>query len=169
MTADEASSRASLSNRRRVLIAVAFTVIAVDLATKASASAALDANGVDLPGPLDLRLAYNRGVAFSLFNDAPAGATIAIAAAVTAVLAIAAWRGHLPTIPAGLILGGALANLLDRLQGGSVVDLLYTSWWPTFNLADAFLTIGVALLVVTSFTPVRDRPAKPPTTAGDRQ
>ena len=167
MTAGEASSRASPNNSRRVLVAVALAVIAVDLATKAWASAALDANGIDLPGPLDLRLAYNRGVAFSLFNDMPAGATIAITAAVTAVLAIAAWRGLLPTIPAGLILGGALANLLDRLQGGSVVDLLYTSWWPTFNLADAFLTIGVVLLAVASVVPTRNRQAKPPITTGD--
>lgn len=169
MTSDATPSPRALREGRRVLAAVTLAVIAVDLATKAWASAALDGNGIDLPGPLDLRLAYNRGVAFSLFNDVPVGATIAITAAVTAVLAVAAWRGHLPTVPAGLILGGAIANLLDRLQGGSVVDLLYTSWWPTFNLADAFLTIGVALLVVTSFTPVRDRPAKPPTTAGDRQ
>lgn len=168
MTAAESSRRTSARRTRRVLVAVALGVIVVDLATKAWASAALDANVINLPGPLDLRLAYNRGVAFSLFNDVPVGATIAITAAVTGVLAVTAWRGHLPTVPAGLILGGALANLLDRLQDGSVVDLLYTSWWPTFNLADTFLTIGVVLLVVTSAMPARSRQANPRTT-GNRQ
>ena len=169
MTTDETPSRASPSNSRRVLVAVALAVIAVDLATKAWASAALDANGIDLPGPLDLRLAYNRGVAFSLLSDVPVSATIAITALATAVLAIAAWRGLLPSIPAGLILGGALANLLDRLQGGSVVDLLHTGWWPTFNLADAFLTIGVVLLLIASVVPARNRQANSPTTTSDRK
>lgn len=169
MTTDETPSRASPTNSRRVLVAVAFAVIAIDLGTKAWASAELGADGIDLPGPLDLRLAYNRGVAFSLLSDVPVSATIAITAAVTAVLATTAWRGLLPTIPAGLILGGALANLLDRLQGGSVVDLLHTGWWPTFNLADAFLTIGVALLLIANVVPAQNRQAKPPTTTNDRQ
>lgn len=50
-----------------------------------------------------------------------------------------------------LLLGGALGNFIDRLDGRGVVDYLHTGWFPTFNLADAFVTIGVALLILGSY------------------
>lgn len=57
--------------------------------------------------------------------------------------------------PAGLIAGGALANVADRATGGTVVDFLDIGRWPTFNLADVFLLTGIALLL---FAP--DRPER---------
>ncbi|HEY8546768.1 MAG TPA: signal peptidase II, partial [Acidimicrobiales bacterium] len=96
-----------------------------------------------------LRLAHNPGIAFGLLDDAPGAAVILLVAAITAALAVAAWRGLLAPLPAGLILGGALANLLDRMHGRTVVDLLHTGWWPTFNLADVFICAGAAFLVLT--------------------
>lgn len=137
--------------RHRTLVITVAVAATVDLATKTWATVALPAGGINLPGPLDLRLAYNRGIAFSLLNSAPPALMLAATGAVTVVLAIAAWRRLLPTLPAGLILGGAVANLLDRLVGGSVVDVLHTGWWPTFNLADAFITFGVGLFVLGAF------------------
>lgn len=155
---------------RRILVMTAALAITVDLATKAWAATALSDDGIDLPGPLDLRLAYNRGVAFGLFDGAPPVLMIVLTGAVTVVLGLMAWRGALPAVPAGLMLGGAVANLLDRVIGGSVVDVLHTGWWPTFNLADSFITVGAGLLALHSLRPEHDeqptapghgRPAQP--------
>ena len=56
----------------------------------------------------------------------------------------------LPWLAAALTAGGALGNVIDRIQGGSVVDMLHTGWWPTFNLADVFICIGVAVLALSA-------------------
>ena len=69
---------------------------------------------------------------------------------------LTAWRGVFPALPAGLMLGGAVANLLDRLIGGSVIDVLHTGWWPTFNAADSFITVGAGLLALSSLRPEHD-------------
>lgn len=168
MTADKAGTipRARRQSRR-MLVTTAVVAITIDLATKAWATTALSDRGIDLPGPLDLQLAYNRGVAFSLFDGAPPVLVIALTGAVTVVLGRMAWRGVLPAVPAGLMLGGAVANLLDRLVGGSVVDVLHTGWWPTFNVADSFITVGAALLLLSSLRPEPDEQvsAAPPAPA----
>ncbi|WP_370325936.1 signal peptidase II [Euzebya sp.] len=66
-------------------------------------------------------------------------------------LAVTAWPGHLGgRLPARLIVGGGLANLLDRASGGGVVDLFDLGWFPVFNVADVFITAGVALLLLTA-------------------
>ena len=146
----EPSRRAtSVSGRgRTVLVATALTSTVLDLAAKVWASSELADGGIDLPGPLDLQLAHNRGAAFSLFTGQRPGVMVAVTAAATLLLAVIAWRGMFGPMPGGLILGGAVANLTDRVVGGSVVDMLHTGWWPTFNLADVFLTTGVFLLCV---------------------
>lgn len=157
MTADKAGTiPRTRRHSRRILVITAAVAITVDLATKAWATTALSEEGIDLPGPLDLQLAYNRGMAFSLFDGAPPVVMIAVTGAVTVVLGLMAWRGVFPALPAGLMLGGAVANLLDRLVGGSVVDVLHTGWWPTFNVADSFITVGAALLLLSSLRPERD-------------
>ena len=151
---------------RRVLVTTAAVAITVDLATKAWATTALSDRGIDLPGPLDLRLAYNRGVAFGVFDGAPPVLMIALTGALTVLLGLTAWRGVFPAVPAGLMLGGAVANLLDRLIGGSVIDVLHTGWWPTFNVADSFITVGAGLLALFSLPAEDDEqvdPAAPPT------
>ena len=168
MTADKAGTiPRTRRHGRRILVTTAAVGITVDLASKVWATTALSDRGIDLPGPLDLQLAYNRGVAFSLFDGAPPALMIALTGAVTVVLGLIAWRGVFPALPAGLMLGGAVANLLDRLVGGSVVDVLHTGWWPTFNVADSFISIGAALLLLSSLRPEPDEQvsAAPPAPA----
>lgn len=137
-------------DRRRLLFAVLVAVVA-DALTKVAAVRWLTGT-VDL-GVLDLRVTRNPGVAFSLGADQPAAVVLAVTALVAVVMAVAAWRGHLGgPLPAGLLVGGGLANLADRAIGGSVVDLFDLGWWPVFNLADVFITTGVGLLLLTAFS-----------------
>lgn len=112
-------------------------------------------------GPLQLRLAYNPGAAFSLGADRPA-LVLVITGALCAAIAVAAWwaAAHRPRLQlAGLaaVLGGAVANLTDRLEDGVVTDYLHSGWWPTFNLPDVAIVAGAALLVLAEFR----RPAVP--------
>lgn len=138
----------------RRLVGIAVVGTGLDLLSKAIASATLAGRPVDLPGPLDLRLTHNPGVAFSLGRSAPAWLILALSAAVTVGVAVSAKRGTFASpVAGGLILAGALGNLIDRAQGGAVVDLFDLGWWPTFNLADVFITVGVGLLVLTGARP----------------
>jgi len=59
-----------------------------------------------------------------------------------------------PVIPAGLglLIGGSLSNLADRVRLGHVTDFIDFGWWPAFNLADSFIVIGVAILVAALFS-----------------
>ena len=111
---------------------------------------------VGLAGPRGLSLAYNSGVAFSVGVGVPPWVLVVLATGIATVVAIAAWRGHLPSaVAAGLVVGGAAANVVDRVQAGSVVDMLHTGWWPTFNLADVWIVVGCALLVLTELNAAR--------------
>ena len=140
---------ASLHASRRRFVLVAVTVAIVDLVSKAIASRVLVERDVELPGPLDLSLAHNSGVAFSVGVGMPPWVLVVLAIGIATVVAAAAWRGQLPSaIAAGLIVGGAVANVVDRMQAGSVVDMLHTGWWPTFNLADVWIVVGCALLLL---------------------
>lgn len=106
---------------------------------------------------LDLVVTCNRGVSFGLFNgDAALNAVIfsLIAAAVVAILAVWLYRvrsGFL-AVAIGLVIGGAVGNVVDRLRLGGVVDFLYFhagSWyWPAFNLADSAICLGVAAMLI---------------------
>ena len=150
--------------RRAVLGLVAVSVAGVDLAAKAWAQRSLSPAGIDLPGPLDLRLGYNSGVAFSLGADLPEGVMVAVTAAVTLTVGVAAWHlaataGAARIIALSALLGGAAANLADRVGDGVVTDYLHTGWWPTFNLADTAIVLGAALLVVHSLRAPDPAPA----------
>lgn len=135
--------------RRLIFCGVAVAATAVDLASKVAASAALADRSIDLPGPLDLTLAYNSGVAFGLGNRSPAWLILGVTVIIATLLAYAGWKGDFQsTVGAGLVLGGAAGNIIDRMQAGSVVDMLDIGRWPTFNLADVFITTGVALLLL---------------------
>jgi signal peptidase II len=102
---------------------------------------------------LDLALSLNTGSAFSLFRgDTPF--IVIVAVGLVAVLLVMVWRA--PTLGRaailGLILGGALGNLSDRLfrgDHGSVVDFVDFHFWPTFNVADTCITVGCILLAVS--------------------
>ena len=125
----------------------------VDLGAKAWAQAGLPPAGIEA-GPVDLRLGFNPGVAFSLASGAPTGAVFAITAAVTAGVAALVWvvapgASRLRRAALAAVLGGAVANLTDRAMDGVVTDYLHTGWWPTFNLADTAIVVGALLLVLT--------------------
>jgi signal peptidase II len=136
--------------QRRALLAVASAAVTVDLLVKATAVRWLT-EPVEVAGILALRVTRNSGIAFGLGADQPPWVVVAVTGAAVIALFVAAFRGLLSgAVPAGLILGGGLANLGDRIHGGSVVDLFDVGWWPVFNPADVFLTIGMAWLLISS-------------------
>lgn len=156
--------------RRGQLAAVAAGIAGVDLAGKAWADTALSGRTVN-GGLLDLQLAYNRGVAFSLGNAAPRVVVVLLTAAITAIVAVWGWR-LAPTgaprlrLAVAAVLGGAVANLIDRARDGVVTDYLHTGWWPTFNLADVAICLGAALVALDALrTP--DTPTTPATPTND--
>lgn len=132
-------------------LAVGIVVLAgIDLTTKRWAIGALSDGPIVLPGPVDLQLHYNSGTAFGLFASVPS-LVIAAATVAVAVVMLNKWRtAQAPAVPVALIVAGGLANTIDRLEAGSVVDMLHTGWWPTFNLADTYITIGVAIWAITA-------------------
>lgn len=136
---------------RRAVVAVlvvAALTIAVDLGTKAWARVALADGAVDL-GWVSLRLAENPGVAFSLGANAPVWVVSSVTTLAVVALAIMAMRGTLhPPAAAGLLLGGGLGNLIDRLQDGTVTDMIDFGWFPSFNVADIALNVGVGLVLL---------------------
>ena len=112
-----------------------------------------------IPSLLQLNYATNTGAAFSVFRDYPAVLTV-LATAVA--IALAVWSLRLQPAetnlrwPLGLILGGATGNLTDRYRLGHVVDFIDAHWFygshfPTFNVADSAICIGMGLLILLSF------------------
>ncbi len=138
------------SLRRPAMIAGIVALVAIDLASKFWAVATLDDAPIELPGPLDLQLGYNSGTAFGLFSNVPSLLIVIVTSAVAVALLRAWWHGRTQTGPAALIIAGAVANAIDRLEAGSVVDMLHTGWWPTFNIADIYITTGVAWWAIVS-------------------
>ena len=104
-------------------------------------------------------MGWNRGVSFGMFNTAsPYNAWVLSAIALGIVAALAVWlrRAGRPFLAAaiGLVMGGALGNVVDRLRFGAVFDFLDLHavgyHWPAFNVADSAITVGAVLLVVDS-------------------
>ena len=98
---------------------------------------------------LSIELNHNPGISFSQLSGA-GSIVIVLVAVVCAGVAAALWLAPPPyRAPIGIILGGALGNLTDRLLWhGAVIDFIGLSHWPTFNLADASIVVGTVLLVV---------------------
>ncbi len=120
-----------------------------------------------LPGWFDLTLAYNTGAAFSFLAGAGGWqrwlfSGIAVAAAIFITWLLFRARGERTfSIALGLILGGAIGNLIDRLLAGKVTDflLVYRGDWyfPAFNLADSALTLGAILMIGDELLRLRKR------------
>lgn len=143
---------------RRVLLA-AVALAAVDLASKAAAVAWLD-DPMPIGGGFSLRLVRNPGIAFGLAAGVPPALILVVTSAVALLLVYLVARGQIePPAGAALLLAGAAANIIDRAQDGSVVDMIDLGWWPSFNLADTFIVTGVGLVLLWSFRhPVSDDP-----------
>ena len=134
-------------------------VVAADQASKALVEA-LMARGerVEVLPFLAIENTRNRGVAFGLFSDVSPLLVAATVVGLVAVLVFLAANVRRPLIwlPAGLLLGGALGNLADRVRIDSVVDFVDLPAWPTFNLADVAIVAGVlALLLLPQRAPER--------------
>jgi signal peptidase II len=149
---------------------VALVVVALDQASKAWILGGLHlAPGapIDVWGPLRLNLVSNEGVSFGLLQvDAPWTRWALAAFAVIVALALAGFvrrtEKPLTGLAFGLIIGGAVGNLLDRVRHGAVVDFidveaLHFPW--VFNLADSAITIGITLLLAESLFAPKKAPA----------
>ncbi len=145
-------------SRRGVAIAavLAAFVLVLDQWTKALIQRDLGPGGERAAVPLVgdwflLEYAQNRGVAFGALAALPNVATILPALILLGVVVYAArlrFQGWWLVIGAGLVVGGAVGNLLDRIRLGYVVDFIAVGPWPNFNVADAAISVGVACLVV---------------------
>jgi signal peptidase II len=125
-------------------------VVAADQVVKELVTSSLQRGEArDLVAGIKLVNTRNTGVAFGQLQGAGAIVTVLIAAAVVALLVYVARNAHRPLVwlPAGLLLGGALGNVIDRVREGAVVDFLKLPHWPAFNVADAAITVGVLALV----------------------
>jgi signal peptidase II len=147
-------------------------IFAADYITKQIASAKLSTSPRDaykvISGFLSLSLAENSGVAFGLFDDLQSGwkpyVLAAIAMAAIAVILIYSMHTSrdrkLLQIALAITMGGILGNLVDRISHGFVVDFIDCHinkfHWPTFNIADSAITVGIVLLLIDT---VRKQPA----------
>ncbi|NBS36250.1 MAG: signal peptidase II [Actinobacteria bacterium] len=145
------------SATRRLWLLIAF-IVAADQATKHWALNRLsNARTIDLIGSLRFNLAFNKGMAFS---QATGAGPIIGALAFVVIIVIVLWLRRnaqgLAVVAAGLIVGGATGNLIDRLLRGdawlrgAVVDFIDLQWWPIFNIADAAISTGAVLMIVAS-------------------
>jgi signal peptidase II len=116
-----------------------------------------------IPGFLSITHVSNEGGAFGILGGSPWVLLIGSAVAVGIVLwMLLAGRGaRLTTLACGLILGGAAGNLLDRLTTGEVTDYIHFSFWYVFNAADAAITVGVAIVLLTALQPRSDDRQEP--------
>lgn len=125
-------------------------VLALDQAVKALVTASL-ARGEerDIVAGIKLVNVRNTGVAFGQLQNAGAIVSVVIAIAIAALLVYFARNLSRPWIwlPTGMLLGGALGNIVDRVAEGAVIDFLKLPYWPAFNVADSAITIGVVVLV----------------------
>ena len=142
----------------RAAAAVCALVFVFDQATK---QAAIDAvygePPIDLPLGFQLDYVTNTGIAFGLFDD---GEAFVILVTLAALALLVGWFATDPTRPriwlaAGLLTGGALGNLADRVRDGAVTDFIDPPNWPAFNVADVAITAGVVILLVSYLFPQR--------------
>jgi signal peptidase II len=142
---------AALTRQGVLAFAIAAVVVVADRATTSLAMDHLhDVRHVW--GPFGLALTFNSGFAFSLFSGRAFVVTVLLCIGVVVVAVVVAQvRTMTLAVGSGLVLGGAVGNLSERIVGGhagQVPDFITLDYWPTFNVADACVTIGVVILVV---------------------
>jgi signal peptidase II len=159
------------SRAAQTLFVAAFLAYGLDRVTKILAEAALPGSPIELvPGVLSLRFTTNSGGAFSIGQRAPwffvgVSAVVAVVIIATAFRHTSRWVGA----SLGLVLGGALGNLTDRVirapgVRGRVVDFIDFHIWPVFNLADTAIVVGAILL---AWVGLRERREGPEPTAAE--
>jgi len=144
------------------LAVVAGAAVVADQLTKWVVSRQLDiGDAVTVLGPLSIHHVRNTGIAFGLFSDSTTVVIALTAAAVGGMLvffARAAQRHPLLPVSLGLVIGGSVSNLIDRVRLGHVTDFLDFDYWPAFNLADTFIVVGVGLLFASLVAADRTSP-----------
>jgi signal peptidase II len=135
------------------LAVVAVAAAAADQLTKAIVSSQLAlGDAVEIVGPFSIHHVRNTGIAFGLFSGATSIVIVLTSLAIGALVAFfarSARRHPLLPVAVGLVLGGSISNLVDRLRLGHVTDFLDLDYWPAFNLADTFIVVGVGLLFLS--------------------
>jgi len=144
---------------------IAAAVVADQLTKTAALSLLSQGTAVPVLPGLVLTLGFNEGASFGMMGGVMAGKPLLMAAltgALTLAFAVMAFRAQHPLerIGYGLVAGGALGNIIDRLRQGAVTDFLDFYWrdwhWPTFNVADIAITLGAVLILAASL-PLRRR------------
>jgi signal peptidase II len=145
----------STSRRLAAAAGLAVAIIAVDQLTKTWAERHLAERTIHLFWTFRLSLVYNSGAAFGLGTGY--GPYLMLVGAIVLVLVLVLarpvllLRSALLTVALGLILGGALGNVVDRVardNAGAVIDFIDPQWWPVFNVADMALSVGCVLLAI---------------------
>lgn len=145
-----------MSKRNLALASGLFALTAVlDWATKVLSEERLGDGSVVtvVSGWAWLKLAYNRGVAFSFLEGVPhwllgAGAIVLLGVVVWSLRALA--KSAVGAAALGMVVAGGLCNAIDRLHDGQVTDMIAVWKWPVFNVADSAITVGVAMLLLAS-------------------
>ena len=137
---------------------IALAVVVADQLTKHWAVNELVDGDIDVFWTLRFNLAYNTGMAFSSGQSlGPVIGVLALVVVVALLLSLKRQPGRLTDVAVGLIVGGAIGNVIDRLFRqeawfrGAVVDFIDFQWFPIFNIADIGVTVGGALLVFASW------------------
>jgi signal peptidase II len=147
------------------LAVVVAAAVAADQGTKQLVSSQLAlGDEIDVLGPFTIHHVQNTGIAFGLLASATTLVIVLTALAVAWMIGFFARSGaRHPVLPVGLglVLGGSVSNLADRVRVGHVTDFLDLRFWPAFNLADTFIVVGVlallAILVAADREPRRAR------------
>ncbi len=144
---DETLTRSGAFLRAGIVLLV---VIGLDQLTKHTIATGIAAGETKKFLPLiNLVHVRNNGVAFGLFSS---GGSLVLVITLLALAVLVAYFIRRPTrpwlwLPTGMLVGGALGNLIDRVGQGSVIDFIKLPYWPAFNLADMSITFGVLALL----------------------
>jgi len=147
------------------MLALAALVVAFDQVTKTIVSGALGpGETVSLVLGAEIADVRNTGIAFGLFSD---GQYLVLVVTIAALLLILAYFAHRASRPGlwigvGLLIGGAVGNLVDRITADEVIDFIDPPLWPAFNGADIAIVVGIAVLVLVH----RPRPEPAPVDTG---
>jgi len=155
------------SHALALTLAVGAATLIIDQLTKAWAVDALDDRDIDLFWTLRFNLTHNSGMAFSRGEGmGPYISVLAMGVVVWLVLSMRSNGSRLSAIAAGMVIGGAIGNVTDRLfrsssgfLHGSVIDFIDFQWWPIFNVADIGVVVGGIALAASSLFQTAHEPA----------
>lgn len=174
---DASTATVTVGNLRWLLPwLTAFVIVVLDRITKLLVMKNIEylnpETWIELCPGLTLTHVRNRGIAFSLFSEGGPVSRVILHLVIGLAVVMITWmlvshakRGRLPAMAFGLILGGAVGNLLDRIYHGWVIDFIHV-WvrlgdrvhsWPDFNIADSAITTGACLLILYELISYRQK------------